>query len=170
MHVTIVHLTEDINGKAAFSEDAVFEQNESAFPDGVTKETGELRDERLAMFTDLLGDAVTTGTARRADGSEARWVELDTDRIEPLFATHHANFLRAARKLASCTLGDFASSGGELARAMYELNCAYKFDWAYVLNDFGEATPISSWLRVARYAGMPRLQRFYVQAVYDGDQ
>ncbi len=169
MHVTIVHLTEDKDGPH-IGEDAVFEQNEQYFPDGVTEESGNLLKERLDDFVEALGDAVTTGADKRGDGSVVRWIEFDNEKLEPLFSRHHAQFLHEARKLAECTLYDFSTSCGELTRAMHDLTYAYKFDWAYVLSDYGDATPISAWMRAARYKGLPRMQRLYVQAVYDGDQ
>ncbi len=169
MHVTIVHLTEDKNGQR-ISDDAVFEQNECYFPDGVTEEEDELARERLEDFVRWFRGAATTGTDKRDNGTEIPWVEFDATKLEPLFEPYYGDFTRELGELKECTLRDFATNSSRIQQAMFNLRMAYKFDWAYVLTDYGAATPISAWLRAMQYEGLPAKQRLYVQAVYDGDQ
>lgn len=169
MHVTIVHLTEDKNG-TRHSEDEVFEKNEYFFPDGVTEEKEDMAKERLDGFVRWLGDAVTTGADKRDDGTDIPWLEIDATKLEPLFKPYYKDFADEVRALGECSLHDFSTNSSKLRQAMFALQQAYKFDWAYVLTDYGDASPISAWLRALQYEGVPQKHRLYVQAVYDGDQ
>ena len=171
MHVTIVHLTKNVNGRH-YEEDEVYADNSDKFYDGVEEQYGEERDEATDEMCDNLGAALVGRGTEKVDGKNTTWIEIDPSRADELFIRPFHEFVDALQRLRGVSLASFMDGNSDLGDAMQRLREAYAFDWLYVLDEYCAARPVSKWLRGLRREAKdrPGVRRFYVHGVYDGNQ
>lgn len=172
MHVTILQLIPIIPAKDwHYTDDEVFGSNESKFPCGVEEHTGAKVAEDVDEFCKWLGPALRARGVGTLKGRAIHWVEIDRSQLEHLFERPFRAAKVALAALDQMTLREFVSGIGKVPDAIYRLKEAYDFDDFYIMDRFGSCERVSGWMRVAAYADdVPAVQRFYVNATYDGGQ
>lgn len=172
MHVTIAQLTESVHDGHHYGEDEVYADNSGKFYDGVEEQYDEERDAAIDEMCDSLGAALIGRGLEKADGEDVVWIEVDPGRTDELFMRPFREFVDAQRSLGKVSLQSFMDGDPAVAGAVQKLKEAYGFDWLYVLDEHNDAKPVSEWLRNLRHeaSDRPGVRRFYVHAVYNGNQ
>lgn len=170
MHVTIAHLSSEKNGIEYYrDEDEVFGSNENFFPDGVEEHRDDARQDDIDEIVKWLGNAATYGT-EEYEGKTLHWIEVDKNKAYDLFAVYWLDFCKELKRLYSMRIDDFTKAPSDMEHSIDRVKNLFHFDWLYILDNYGVATPVSDWLRYLRNDSEPDRQRFYIHATYDGDQ
>ena len=174
MHTVIAKLTESRDEKGHIREEDVFAKNTDRFPDGVTENRGDDFESDVDELCRSFGPALHERGTVDVGGKKVHWIDLDVNKAKELFNYYWNEFRSAAMELAGVTESGFTHGTFGVESAVQRLKEAYDFDWLYVLDEYGGATPVSSWLRELRrattYHGHGAIRRFFVHATYCGDR